>query len=424
MKRRPIFLLLAGIMTLTACQREAQPPRQTAVSTPSPTPIATPEPVPAPLTQAADVPPGDYAPWQEAYAGFLEALRQKEAVLADRVKNAGSQEMEEDGELWAAYGDSSASYALYDADEDGTPELFVQYGMAEAGSHTVCYTFRDGVVRALENGDFPSGHGSIYTCPGQSAFLFCWGHMGYAQISRVPVEAGGLGQWELLLDEDVNPSANGGVERDYTDPATLVPGAEPVSYYDTATQWQTVEVPALVLPIYDYGKPPRQAENGLEEAEIRKLPGEVLGGKREFTGVSGDNFYGNTGSVTWEEYLQPGGAYPYNKTPLIPREVAFADVNGDGQTDCIIKLEQPTEGFEDHSLYTVLSLEDGRVYAYLFGFADAFGVDPNGSVFLRDMNRWYQVSFYKNQCYKALSPSDPVEGCDLAWEPMKEADFH
>lgn len=94
MRRRPIFCLLAGVMalTLTACKTADQPPEPTPVPSQTPVPTAVPEPATSPsptpeppsmepMVYAPDVPPGDYAPWQTAYADFL-----KEELRRDVIK--------------------------------------------------------------------------------------------------------------------------------------------------------------------------------------------------------------------------------------------------------------------------------------------------------------------------------------------------
>lgn len=400
MRVRPSFLLLAGVMglSLAACKTvdglDPSGPAPTQAPTSAPTP--TPEPVHTVVVYPPDVPVGDYAPWQTAYADFLAERLEMDA----RIDN----------------GDVSDMYCLYDADEDGTPELFIRYGMAEAGSHTTCYAFRDGRVEALRDGDFPSGHGGIYTCPGEKAFLFCWGHMGYAEISKVPMEDGRLGKWELLLEEDTRPSANGGIGRPYTDPAELVPGSEPLSYYYTRSCRDWGRNIPLTLPIYDYEALPRLLEAPLEEAEVRTAVGEVLWGNRAFYSYSGDNFHGRPGYGILAEYLM-GGAYPGRNRPLIPREYAFVDVNGDGQTDCVLRLEEEPDEYGNISqYYVVFHVWEGEVHAYFFAWMDGLGVDPDGTVYFRKYGSWEQVSFYGDQCYTYPARRDPAEGADLAWD--------
>ena len=407
MKRRPLFFALVLALGLTACG--AVPPVGADDPVPSSTPIPIPIPIPSltatpeppsmeSVVYAADVPPGDYAPWQTAYADFLtEELRQ------DMIKVET-----ENGEI-------SDLYCLYDVDKDGIPELFIRYGTCEAAYYTVCYTFRDGRVEALADGDFGSGWGRIYSCPGEAAFLFWDRHMGYAGISKIPMEDGGLGEWELLLEECTNPSGPGEEVRPYTQPSELVPGAEAVPCYYTSSCRDWGRTPPLVLPIYDYGGYSRTPEEPREEREVRSAIREVLWENRAFNGCSGDNVYGSTGWVVLGEYLI--GSYPYGKEPLVVKEYAFADANADGQTDCILRLEKvPDQHGNVRQYYVILALQGEEVYAYFFGFTDGVGVDPDGTVYFRQSGDWNQVSFYKDQCDDFPAPREPVEGCDLAWD--------
>lgn len=427
MKRRFLCLVLTGSLALSlgACSAATEkiPPQAdpTRTETVSPTPSPTLELPPEVRSNAADVPSGDYAPWQTAYAGFLAALVEREADTAARYEAQTEEEREADPSCWQQLCDASKRYGLYDVDEDGIPELFVEYGSCEADYHTVCYTLREGQVTAV--GEFGSGHGGIYTCPGESAFLFRWGHMGYAEISRVPMENGELGEWERLLEEDTNPSANHGQARSYTDPAELVPGSEYVEVFSTsAWYWDPMwgeygQNWPLILPVYEYGAAPREKAQPIEEEEVRTAMDRVFHGGAVIEGISGNHFYGATGPVTWKEYLAPGGAYPYNDDPLIPREAAFADANGDGQTDCIVRLGQTREGFSG-TLYVVLALEEGRVYAYFLNdlYGEGAVVEPNGSVYFRQYSSsWKRLSFYQNQCY-FYSQGEPVVGDGLAWD--------
>ena len=72
--------------------------------------------------QRADIPPGDYAPWQEAYAGFLTNLRSSEYRHTLGEFGFPGDDMPSD------------SYSLYDVDKDGVPELFLKCGTCEADS--------------------------------------------------------------------------------------------------------------------------------------------------------------------------------------------------------------------------------------------------------------------------------------------------
>lgn len=401
MKRRPLFFALVLALGLTACG--AVPPVGADDPVPSSTPIpipsltATPEPPSMEsVVYAADVPPGDYAPWQTAYADFLAETAARDYPPVDQMVVAEALEQ-------------SDNYSLYDVDKDGIPELFISYGLGEADYHTTCYTFRDGEV--AEAGDFPSGHASLHSYPEENGVLFLWRHMGSAHMDRLVIADGELTNLGEVFSEDINASQ----QSEYTASGQVVPGSRPLGEYATHTVRDRRWSETLTLPVYDYNALPRLLEAPLEESEVRAAVGRVLWENGEFCGIAGEGFYGDTGSTTLEEYLQPGAAYPYSGNPLLPKEYAFADVNGDGQTDCVLRLERAEE---DNTLtfFAVFHVREDMVYAYFFGFTDGVGVDPDGTVYFRQSGDWNQVSFYKDQCYDFPAPREPVEGCDLAWD--------
>lgn len=348
--------------------------------------------------QRADIPPGDYAPWQESYAEFLANLRSAEYRHAL-------------GELTFPRDNvPSDSYSLYDVDKDGVPELFLKCGTCEADFRTFGYTFRGGQISAL--GSFPSGHSSLYTVPGEDGIIYREGHMGYGSIEKFSLAGGGIiGPWKALLTETEEDTRYDG----YADPAELVPGSQPIPCYYTCTQFRPADSPALVLPVCDWQG--REFSAPMEEAEVRAAIEKVLYENAPLFGVSGDGFYGDTGLTTLEEYLRPGTAYPYGSAPLEIKQLAWADVNGDGQTDCLLRLEQKRETWTD-AFCTVLSAEGDTVYAYLFdGVRDA-AVEPNGAVTLRFYeSSWERASFYKNQCY-TVPTSEPTQSDGPAWAPF------
>lgn len=437
MKNRFLCLCLAGalLLGLTSCSAAEEPvgtavveePVGTAVpggpqSSPTPTPKPTPTPEPF-AVQAADVPPGDYQPWQEGYAAFLTELRQKEGELRNWVKNATGKELDEASERANASANTSESYCLYDVDKDGIPELFVKYGDCEADYYSVCYTFRDGLVAAI--GDFPSGHSSLYTWPGENAVIYSWGHMGTGEMEKLSIQDG-----QLVFTEDLYQEAEWNEESlDYTDPALFVPGSEYIPSYYTGNLWRPPETPAQLLPIYDYGALPREKSDPMEEAEVRAAIGKVLWEGEPFFGVSGNGHYGDTGWTTFEEYRTSEGADPYVDAWLVPLHYSFTDVNGDGQEDCIVKLtdkisymdldgdgqvERVIMNFDQ----TVFSVQDGTVYAYFFSYPMDAVVLPDGTFYFSPWYKEYSISvrFFGNQCYTLYEPL--VEGDDLAWEPF------
>ena len=436
MKKRKIFLLLTAALTLVlcACAPAGEGPRPSpspAPSAPAPTEPSAPAPTPSvepslaveppapPETAAGDDLPGrDYQRWQTAYMDFLTALLQAELdTREDAVAYAGLA-VDERGMTaqFSIYDEPpkplsyvmsmmSESYSLYDVDKDGVPELFVKYGNCEAAYTTQCYTWRDGQVVCI--GEFRSGHSSLYTCPDKSAVLRSEGQMGYAEMYEYPMEGGVLTEERVLFtEEDV---------RDYTPVDEIVPGAEFVEYYYTqlgewdpwpASQPQPSAGRALLLPIADWQAGPAATGSSSERARTAILA--ALNGEAEVYGASGDHFYGDTGPIAWTEYVQPGGAYPYNDEPLMVSAHAWQDMNGDGQEELVLRVVRETgeDGGQPwiSEAAVVLSEQDGTVYAYFFGYFDAADVFYNDGT-VRQYGRDYRLSFWKGQCYEYISKS-------------------
>lgn len=397
MKQYILYLLLVLCLTGCAPSVPAAASSSASISPPADS-FSAPEEPPRSLPQAADVPPGHYAPWQEAYAEFLANLRSAEYQYTL-------------GELTFP-GDNmpSDSYSLYDVDKDGVPELFLKCGTCEADYYTLGYTFQDGQITNL--GSFQSGHSSLYTVPEEDGIIFCEGHMGYGSIEKFSLADGGtIGPWETLLTETEEDTRRDG----YTDPGALVPGSQLIPSYYTCTRFRPADSPALVLPVYDYQN--RAPSTPVDEAQVRTVVEQVLYNGAPFFGISGDGFHGDTGLTTLEEYLRPEAAYPYGKQPLEPKQTAWADVNGDGQTDCLLRLEQQEEKWTN-TFCAVLSVAGEEVYAYFFDGIQDVTVESNGAVTLQIYKDcWERASFFKNQCYTVPAP-EPLQGDSLAWDPF------
>lgn len=375
--------------------------------------------------QTADVPPGEYEPWQIAYADLLRTQREELAELYQQYKTSPRGTFEFDFVLYDADKDGVAelelyipretdAYSLYDIDKDGTPELLVQYGQFADCSwtgHVVAFTYQEETltfIGALEGAD----HLIVYSCPGENAVLIYRGGPGspgyYEKYSLVD---GILVSQQQFHCEYVESEA---VMEEAPHANEIVPGTESIIHYVNSYGWlRPNDHPALILPIYDYGALPRKKSAPMEESEVRTAIGKVLWEGVELFGVSGIGPEGDTWLVTLEEYLQPGGAPTFGNSSTVT-EYTWADVNGDGQTDCILHF------YNDYSTryYTVLDVQDDMVYAYFFQFVNGFAVTANGSVYIQEYNDLrHQTSFYKNQCYAYPVPA-PAEYDGLAWEPF------
>lgn len=407
MRKRKISLLLCAALALTlaACAPAGEEPdlspsptppspaaSEPALSTPVPEPTPSPEPPAPPLPAEYGVPDRDYRPWQAAYMEFLTLLQTVKTTYepGGRGEEVGSE-----------------SYSLYDVDKDGVPELFVKFGSCEADYFARCYTVytdplgKDVAVMAAQ---FPFGHSALYTCPDKNGFLRSEGHMGYHEIYEYgPLEDGSVPpEQEIFREEDV---------REYTPVDEIVPGAQYIEYFYTRRGAQdnsffTGKPPyalgnALLLPVADWYDGPAATGNSSEAARTAILA--ALNGETEVYGASGDHFYGDTGPVTWAEYIQPHGAYPYNNEPLEIWAHAWQDMNGDGQEECLLELRGPESGDSSVPYIVVLSEQGGTVYAYFFGFYGEAELRADGTI-TNTYGGTVRLSFWRDQCYEYAVP--------------------
>lgn len=395
MRKRKIFLLLAGTLALTlaACAPAGEAHGPTlSLSAPLPEAsepaLSTPVPEPtAPPTAHCDLPDRDYRPWQTVYMEFLTLLQTRKTTW-------------EPG--WRGEEVGSETYSLYDVDKDGVPELFVKFGTCEADYFARCYTMytdmlgKDVAVMAAQ---FSFGHSALYTCPDKNGFLRSEGLMGYHEIYEYgPLEDGNVPpEREIFREEDV---------RKYTPVDKIVPGAQLIDSFCTQLgEWQGLSDgrpnpsagKALLLPVADWYDGPAATGSSSETARTAILA--ALNGEIEVYGASGDHFYGDTGPVTWTEYIRPHGAYPYNNEPLEIKAHAWQDMNGDGQEECLLELCDRSSP----CAVVLLSEQDGTVYAYFFGnhYEMDFYVDGTA---LGALERTVRLSFWKGQCYEYAVP--------------------
>lgn len=345
--------------------------------------------------------------WQRGYADFLRALCKREAA----VRNIDRPDYDPNaypGEI----GMLSEGYCLYDIDKDGVPELFIRCGNCEAAYHTYVYGWAGGAVAEL--GDFPSGHVSLYTWPGENAVALNWGHMGGHFVHRVSIRDGALAQ-EIVFEEDNFNSP----EVAYTAMEDIVPGSAHLREVRTtlgltfgAESSSTADRP-LLLPVYDYGRERvrREIDPGRDAAARRAITS-VLENGAAFYGASSDMFGGDTGWTTLERYLAPGGVDRYADTPQTVDRLAWLDMDGDGRTECLLSLRDP-EGWPDQ--YVVLGEREGTVYAYCVNYCGDYSVNADGVFYHPEYGDPFALSFWKNQCYQCNVPWDETVP-SLEWE--------
>ncbi|WP_298030343.1 hypothetical protein [uncultured Dysosmobacter sp.] len=332
------------------------------------------------------------ADWQQTYVDFLRELCRREAAVRD-IDRPDYDPNEYPYEI----GMLSSGYCLYDINKDGVPELTVRYGDSEAAYHTTVYGWADGAVAEL--GDFSSGHASLYTWPGENAVAFNWGHMGGHYVQKGSLADGAL-EWETVFEEGIEEPVEA-----YTEMADIVPDSQNLREVRTTLdltfgeEFDSSADQPLLLPIYDYGRERERRELDPDrDAAAQAAIQAVLEDGTEFYGVSADGFGGDTGWTVLERYLAPGGVDRYADTPQKIEKLAWADLNGDGQRECVLRLLDGAEGWPDQ--YIVFSEQNGTVYAYCLNYCDGYELGTGGVFHVGGWGDTFAVSFWKNQCYQ------------------------
>lgn len=280
-------------------------------------------------------------------------------------------------------------YTTYDIDKNGIPELFVKYGTCEADYQTTIY-YAEG-RSAISAGDLYSGHTSYYSYPDGNGFVDYNGHMGYAYMTHIRLENGGLvGDEKPLLEEDINNTEN-----DYTPVSSVVTGAEYLSMCYSSD----------ILRLVDGGEYLKTCSYQPESREqLDEIFGSVLSGDRNFYSVytshfNEERYLGLRGDMNMLPLYEKGGLMEYAEGETVLEDKIYADINGDGQ-DELVAIFGDT-GSSDHAVI-IFSYQNGNVYGYiyesLYGGTTTF---ENGR--LIHYTDYYSEElffhFYLDQCY-------------------------
>lgn len=354
-------------------------------------------PEPAVPAMAAMEVPED---WREGYKAFLAELCRQEAAVR-KIDRPDYDPNAYVGELAVL----SSGYCLYDIDEDGVPEMMIEYGNGSAVEYTRVYGWAGGAVAEL--GGFPSGHASLYTWPGENAVAFNWSHMNGHYVEKISIRDGTLAQ-ETVFEETY-----GGANERYTDMETVVPGCMELRSARTTlglTFGEEADSDAdtpLTLPIDDYGKDRRAAESDPEgDAAARVAIQAVLDGDAALTGVSADGFGGETGEMLLKDYLAPGGVDRYAEKPMEIARLAWVDMDRDGRTECLLWLEHGAEDRFSGTTYVILGEQAGKVYAYCNNYCENYEVNADGVFHHVYADDTFAVSFQGDACYQYTVPWD------------------
>ena len=314
--------------------------------------------------------------WRDVYQQFL----------SDQCEQESARQISEEETNGP---DGCSRYFLSDMNGDGVPELF----LTQVGGYDV-YTVRDGT--AIKLGEIPWYY-SLYSDPDGDGVVALSGTSGCGYVHRLTFGEGGVLQ-ETLLYEKTDPNVPGVDAEEvvsgsmYLLPVRISLGQSEGSGADRAKP--------LTLPIEEYGKERvRQAEDAASSAKARAAIEAVLEQGGTFYGVSADGDGGDTGETTWEAYLTIGDGSADTAVPQKLEKLAWTDVNGDGQVECVAAL---LDGEQRPDRTVVFCEQEGTVYAYCLNWLGGCEVDADGVFWDRQWENEAStvgLSFQNEQCY-------------------------
>lgn len=295
--------------------------------------------------------------WRAAYASILD---QKQAQAAA------------EREYYGYFFDYE--YTIYDIDKDGVPELIVKLGSCEADYHGEIYTFRNGAALCVCD-ELGLSHSSLYTDPDENGVVLMQGHMGFAWAGRLKLEGGRIVE-EKLYEDDLNERLATDPNADYIRPGEIIPGSVYLNMFRTS----------LRLPLYHYeevmncmaGRFPGAVACGDYPNQDPDFYNKIINGNGEVVAVSADGYARSPGRIGFLDLLKQNVAADWMDEDLKILSAQLADLNGDGQPECIVEL---SKGDAYNRMRFFLSEQEGTVYAYLQNYAsENLSVDQNGNL--------------------------------------------
>lgn len=333
---------------------------------------------------------------QRAYLRRLEAFRRLNRELPD---NAGNE---------PPYITHAVGYSLYDIDKDGTVELLVMSGEYGMGRYVQVYTFRDG--REVYLGLIYHGNGCLHTWPGKNALLYTYGHSGLYSATEFYIEDGAIESRLIFRGEFADASQ-------YPDSGDIARSSRQLVWYQIE-----LDLPLMSLGAEE-GSVPAKRDDLLRE----RLMGAVRGNEPVYGADGGflnggeilPNPFARTGLTSFGSYcagLDDG--YPCSVSSLL-----WADLNGDGQEECVL--------WDGWKYCLVLSLQDDTVYAYCiyvgFGRLTVYG---GGTLLIeQDYDGYdgetytsrcaFRVFFDRDECFSAGTDAESLRSAEaIDWQPF------
>ncbi len=300
-------------------------------------------------------------PVQESEAAAADEFSDCQICYIDVIENEHQKLLAGSSDDYEYNMETIEGYSLYDIDKDGMPELFIRLGHDEASYHGRVYTFKNGELKLVED-ELPMGHTYLESDPNENGVLLCYGHMGYAGISKASLRGDRL-EYENIFDEDINEGLDNGEDVSYTPTEEIVPGA---SYIDEFSSDSTLPIKKYFETLeFKTGDLPRQKKAiGFPDGNS-DIYRDIIANNQIVNAVAADRWCNNPGRVHFGELLREDVIYPYTSGNLIIKAHVYSDIDFDGIYECILYFSELGNESSSSHYRGIISRQNGEFYIYL-----------------------------------------------------------
>ncbi|MBQ6366151.1 MAG: hypothetical protein IJI61_07040 [Oscillospiraceae bacterium] len=321
--------------------------------------------------------------WSSAYRAVLE----ESCTLWEQVRNDAAVEN---------------SYTLWDMDNDSIPELILKSGTCEADYMAYIYTCRDSAAVRIDT--IGAGHCVFYGDGAGEGLIVYWGHMGCAEADRYRITENSLSD-EFIFEDNLNPRLETDPDAEYLPLTDFVPAARYLTLVE-ANNPLLLEQYFLVSSLLDgcFTAPAETHFPQNDEDFFLK----VISNDLPIFAAATNRFANTPGTVSFRNLLQRNIASPWMSGDLEIQSMQTADLNSDGQLECILELAC-ADGSSPVRFY--LSEQEGTVYVYIENYtysrlvADPFGNLIVTSLYAPDQPQLMRLIFNKENSFLLTLPA-------------------
>ena len=311
------------------------------------------------VADSAFAEPMEIEPWQNA---FLNVLTEKREDTTDD--------------------DGIVSYALYDIDRDGTPELFLRFGWSTMGSKCHLYRFTGGSASFVD--EFYFGDIELYSVPETSGVLLVYRNMQGKLLTLTDNGSNSIQCFQEFVE--------GSWDQPFSD---FYPGAVVVTEFDCNQDYPLLSYNTWAQPSqpieethYPEDNPNFFTNLFIENADVIKVRFtdpwlypyvsddiETIG-VRDLQETLRHSIFGSiVSNPGWEN----AGDF----------DTYLADLDYDGQLEFMLSFQTEKDNHYSPKFTMILSEQNGIVYAYVDDYHAFTGIDSRGILY-----RYYKDGTY------------------------------